>query len=204
MQELQINLPNNLANMTLPEPELVTYYRNLENRTFWIDFDIDTSLLEISKAILYFNYLDKNIEIKNRSKIIINVFSYGGELDACYNLLSICEISKTPIITINMGVAMSAGLLILLAGHERYCINRSQAMIHSGSAGLQGTYEQIEESQKSYKKAVDEMRNYILERTKIDVKLFNKNKSKDWYLSAIEQVELGIVQRIITDINEIV
>ena len=54
MQELQINLPTNLANMTLPEPELVTYYRNMENRVFWIDFDIDSSLLEISKAILYF------------------------------------------------------------------------------------------------------------------------------------------------------
>ena len=72
MQELQINLPTNLANMTLPEPELVTYYRNMENRVFWIDFDIDSSLLEISKAILYFNYLDKGVEIKDRKKIVLH------------------------------------------------------------------------------------------------------------------------------------
>lgn len=204
MNELQITLPTNLANMNLPEPELVIYYRNLENRTFWIDFEIDVSLLEITKTILYLNKLDSGIEPEKRQKIILNVFSYGGDLDACYHLLDVCAMSKTPIVTVNQGVAMSAGLLILLAGHKRYCTKRSQAMIHSGSAGLQGTYEQIEESQKSYKKAVDEMRNYILERTKIDIKLFNKNKTKDWFLSGTEQVELGIVEKIITDIDEII
>ena len=76
MNELQITLPTNLANMNLPEPELVTYYRNLENRTFWIDFEIDISLLEIAKTILYLNKLDSGIEPEKRQKIILNVFSY--------------------------------------------------------------------------------------------------------------------------------
>lgn len=84
--------------------------------------------------------------------------------------------SKTPIRTINMGVAMSAGLLILLAGHERYAMKYSTAMIHRGSGGAQGTYEQMEEQQKNYKKLIDTMRDYILERTNIDTKLFNKQK----------------------------
>jgi ATP-dependent protease ClpP protease subunit len=99
---------------------------------------------------------------------------------------------------------MSAGLLLLLAGQERYCLKRSQALIHTGSGGLQGTYEQIEESQKSYKKMVDEMRDYIIERTSIDLKTFNKNKAKDWYLTSAEQIEYSICNKIISCLDEII
>ena len=102
-----------------------------------------------------------------------------------------------------MGVAMSAGLLIMLASKERYCLKRSQALIHQGSGALQGSYSEIEENQKSYKKMVDDMGIYIMSKTKIDQKLFNKNKSKDWYLSDREQVELGIANKIVTSLDEI-
>ena len=79
----------------------------------------------------------------------------------------------------------------------------STAMIHSGSGGAQGTYEQMEEQQKNYKKLIDAMRSYIMERTNIDLKLFNKNKTKDWYITDAEQVELGIVDSIVSDLDEI-
>ena len=105
---------------------------------------------------------------------------------------------------VNMGVAMSAGLLILLAGHKRYAMKYSTAMIHSGSGGTQGTYKQCEEQQKNYKKLVDMMRNYILERTNIEVKLFKKQWTKDWYLTDKEQVELGIVSKIVENLDEII
>ena len=50
---------------------------------------------------------------------------------------------------------------------------------------------------------VDDMGIYIMSKTKIDQKLFNKNKSKDWYLSDREQVELGIANKIVTSLDEI-
>ena len=65
------------------------------------------------------------------------------------------------------------------------------------------TFEQMEEQQKNYKKLIDTMRDYILERTKIDVKLFNRNKSKDWYLTDKEQVELGVVNEIVASLDDI-
>ena len=34
---MQVLLPNNLENLQLPSPELLTYYRNLEDRVIWID-----------------------------------------------------------------------------------------------------------------------------------------------------------------------
>ena len=45
---------------------------------------------------------------------------------------------------------------------------------------------------------------YILERSGMDEKIYKKNKSKDWYLDATEQVNVGLVHAIVTDLDEII
>jgi hypothetical protein len=47
------------------------------------------------------------------------------------------------------------------------------------------------------------MRNYIIERTNIDTKIFNKYKNKEWYMYDKEQVDYHIVDKVIDDIDEI-
>ena len=204
MNELmQIMIPQNLENMQLPSPELLTYYRNLEDRVIWIDYGVDETILEVSKLIMYFNKLDKDVPADQRKPIKLLLYSYGGDGQACFSLLDIIALSKTPVWCINMGVAMSAGLLILLAGHKRFCLKNSTALAHSGSGGTSGSYESTEAQMKDYKHFVQTMRDYIIERTKIDSKLMNKKKSQEWYIYASEQVELGIVDKIIDNIDEI-
>ena len=51
-------------------------------------------------------------------------------------------------------------------------------MVHDGYANLQGTASEIEEMQKSYKKHLESTKQYVIERTDIDEKTFNKYKSK--------------------------
>ena len=92
-----------------------------------------------------------------------------------------------------MGVAMSAGFMLFLAGHKRLAFKHSNLMVHSGSAAFSGTAEQIEG-----------MKKYILERTEISEKLFNKNKSKDWYLSGKDLEKYKIVDKIVTSFDEII
>lgn len=204
MEELmKIMIPQDLENLQLPSPELLTYYRNLEDRVIWIDYGVDETILEVSKLIMYFNKLDKDIPVEQRKPIKLLLYSYGGDGQACFSLLDIIALSKTPVWTINMGVAMSAGLLILLAGHQRFCLKHSTALAHSGSGGTSGSYEQTEAQMKDYKRFVDTMRNYIIERTNIDTKTFNKYKSKEWYLYSEDQIKFGIVNKIIDDIDEI-
>jgi ATP-dependent Clp protease protease subunit len=152
---------------------------------------------------MYLNKEDKDIPIEERRPIKLLLYSYGGDGQACFSLLDVIGLSKTPIHTINMGVAMSAGLLILLAGHKRFCLKNSTALAHSGSGGASGTFEQTEAQMKDYKRFVDTMRNYIIERTNIDTKTLNKYKTKEWYLYAEDQVKYGIVNKIIDDIDEI-
>ena len=117
--------------------------------------------------------------------------------------MDIIALSKTPVYTVNMGVAMSAGLLILLAGHKRFCLPHSTALAHSGSGGTQGTYEQTEAQMKDYRRFVKAMQDYIMERTDIDTKLLNKNKGREWYLYVEDQIKYKIVDKVIEDIDEL-
>ena len=201
---LEIAIPKDLENLLLPDPTLLQYYVDAQDRHYWIDFDIDETLLSVSRDIINFNRLDKGIDPAKRKPVVLWIFSYGGSMDACYNLLDVCALSKTPIITINAGVAMSAGLLILLAGHKRYTLQMATALIHSGSSVSGGTYEQQEASMENYRKAVEKMRVFILDRTGMDAKVFNKNKNKDWFLDSTQQVQYSIAHEILSDIDIVI
>ena len=203
VQVLDILLPKELDNFKLPSPELLDLYADRKNRIIYIDYDIDESLLrDVGRQIIEYNRSDRGKPVKERTPIVILINSGGGCLDSTYATIAIMETSKTPIITVNMNCAYSAAGLILMAGHKRYCMPRSQVLIHSGSAqGISGNYEDIQESTKSYKKMIEEMREFIVSKTKIDKSLMKKNQSKDWYLPTSEQVELGVVDEIVTDLD---
>lgn len=204
IQELQITLPEKLEDIKLPSPELVNYWRLAENRIFYIDYEIDESVLEIQRSILAINIADKNIKLEERTPIKILLDTPGGLLSETMSLASTIIMSKTPVITINIAEAYSGGCLLLLAGHKRYTFQYAKAMVHTGSGGVSGTYEQTEQAQKIYKKQVDEMGSYILERSGMDEKIYKRNKSKDWYMDANEQIQYGIVNGIINSLDEII
>ena len=200
---MNVDVPKYVETLQLPDPQLLTYYKNLENRTFYIDGEICDDIIEIGKQIIEINRQDREVPVEQRKPIKLMVFSVGGLLDATLSLVSICEISKTPVHTYNMGIAMSAGLLILLAGHKRYCLEGSRAMMHSGSGSVGGNYSEVESATKDYKEVIDYMRKYILRRTKITPQMFGKKKDKDWYLYQNDQIELGVVDAVITSIDEL-
>lgn len=203
-QALNIVIPKELENLKLPSPELLDYYKDYDDRCISIDCEIDDSLFDATKQIIAYNKADKGIPVEERKPIKIYVMSYGGDLYQAYAFISTILASQTPVITVNMGVAMSAGLLILLAGHKRYAMKYSTAMIHSGSGSASGSYEEMEASQKNYKKLIDMMRDYILKRTTIDTKTFSKNKTKDWYLTDADQLKYGVVSKIVENLDEII
>lgn len=206
IQVLDIIIPEEIGDLKLPNPDLVNHYKDYDNRIIYIDYDIDDSLLrEVGRQIIEYNRADKNKPVEERKPIVILINSGGGCLDSTYATIAIMETSKTPIITVNMNCAYSAAGLILMAGHKRYCMPRSQVLIHSGSAqGISGNYEDIQESTKSYKKMVEEMREFIISKTKIDKALMKKNQARDWYLDTTQQTELNICDKIITDLDEII
>lgn len=192
------------ADVKLPDPSLLAYYNDKQERAIWIDSDIDDCTYEITKQIYEYNRQDKDIPVESRKPIRIYINSFGGDLYQCFALISAIGVSKTPVYTINTGVAMSAGMIILLSGHKRFAVKYSIAMCHSGSGSVGGDFEQTQSAMDNYKKMVDTMKTYILERTKIDSKTLSRKWTKDWYMFADEQVSLGVVNEIVKDISEVV
>lgn len=192
------------ADVKLPDPSLLAYYNDKQERAIWIDSDIDDCTYEITKQIYEYNRQDKDIPVESRKPIKIYINSFGGDLYQCFALISAIGASKTPVYTINTGVAMSAGMIILLSGHKRFAVKYSIAMCHSGSGSVGGDFEQTQSAMDNYKKMVDAMKTYILERTKIDSKTLSRKWTKDWYMFADEQVSLGVANEIVEDISEVV
>lgn len=198
--ELPIDLP---SPSVLPKPDEMLYWELKEQRTYWIDYEIDDAylLITLAKEIIRIN--NEEAGITTPEPIILYIHSYGGDLDQAQFFCDLVESSRVPIITVATGAAMSAGLLIFLSGKRRYAFRHSSLLIHQGSASFSGTAEEIDSAQKSYKRKLEKMKRYILSRTSINEKLFEKNKTKDWYVSGDELISLGIADKIIENFDDI-
>lgn len=191
-------------NKKFPNPRAFTFYSQLQDRVIWIDDDIDEKVLNVSRLIMMFNKEDQGIPVEERKPIKILIYTYGGEGQTCFSLLDTIAASKTPIYTINMGASMSAGFLILVAGHKRYCLKHSTALFHLGSGGTQGTYEQTQAQAKDYDHFVKGMKDYVIERCNIDKKTLQKHERSEWYMYAEDQLKYGVVDAVISDIDELI
>lgn len=201
LENMLLAIPESIENLQLPSPELLSYYQDESNRTFWIDGEIDGNLTEFSKLIIKYNKEDKDQPIEERKPIKIFITSPGGNLDETLAFIGLIGISKTPVYTIDAGWAYSAAGLILMAGHKRFALPNTECLIHSGSGSLGGSFEQTTEQMKNYKALIDKMREFILSHTTIDAKLFKKQSAKDWYINTEEMLKYGIVDAIVDDLD---
>lgn len=201
LENMLLAIPESIENLQLPSPELLSYYQDESNRTFWIDGEIDGNLTEFSKLIIKYNKEDKGQPIEKRKPIKIFITSPGGNLDETLAFIGLIGISKTPVYTIDAGWAYSAAGLILMAGHKRFALPNTECLIHSGSGSLGGSFEQTTEQMKNYKALIDKMREFILSHTTIDAKLFKKQSAKDWYINTEEMLKYGIVDAIVDDLD---
>jgi len=201
--QLQIQIPEPIANLQLPSPELITYYKNLDERILWLDTEVDDIFLEYGRYIIQWNREDKNIIAEERKPIKLMFFSPGGDLSVNNAMIDIIMMSTTKIIGINMGMAASAGCFIYLACHERLAMPNSTFLIHQGAGNFEGTYDIVISAVMNYQREIEVLGKYILEHTTIDAETFEDNFATDWYITAKEALEYGICEKIITNLDEI-
>ena len=203
---LDIAIPQNVENLQLPDPSLLQFYRNYENRILWIDDEITTMTLEYAKMIMQWNFDDKvaNIPIEERVPIKVIFFSPGGDLEVNNCLVDTIQLSKTPVIGVNVGMAASSGCFIYLACHERYTFPTAEFLLHKGAGQFAGTYDVVISAIMNYQRQIEELGNFVLSHTNIPEEVFEENFATDWYLSAKEAVEYGVADKIITSLDEII
>ena len=202
---LDLPLIGNVKESDVPTPEEYTYWQLRKKRTFVIDYEVDEeySLIELGKIIIDMNMSEMHIPKEQLVPIYIWVHSFGGDMHQQRFFSDLLIASRIPIVTIAMGVTMSAAFLIFLAGHRRYAFQHSKLLVHDGYAGFEGTASEMEEFQKNYKKMISEMKEYVLSRTSIDEKTFNKFKNKDWYLTSDELIKYNVVDKLIDNIEDV-
>lgn len=191
---------------SFPNPDLYMYYKELCDRIIWLDDTVnELTALPITRVILQWNKQDESnkVPVEKRKPIKIFIYTCGGGVEEIFHIADVIDLSKTPVYTYNMGIALSAGLDILISGHKRFALKNSKALYHSGSAGIQGTAEQVQSQTAQYSKQLEVLNNRVLERTKISKDLLKKKKKTEWYIMGQEQAELGIVDEIITDISNL-
>ena len=203
LDTLLVGVPNSIANMQLPDPDLRDYYRYETDRVYWLDDKVDDSTLSFVKMIMHCNREDKGKDVNDRTPIKLMINSGGGDVQVMLTIIKTMKISKTPIYTICFSSAMSAAAEILAAGHKRYALPGTCIMVHSGSCSYGGTMEQAE----SCKKYVDSLSKKATEEfvanTNIDAKTLKKKGASDWYMDENEVLERGVIDAIISDLDDI-
>ena len=162
-------------------------------------FEIDGAVGDaIENVIRFWNRVDdeENIPISKRKPIKIYIDSPGGDLSATFTMIDAIRLSKTPVWTVNVGMAYSGGFFTYIAGHKRFAYPHSSFMYHEGSASNGGTSTQFQNFAAFYKSQLNQLRDITLEYTKITPELYEEKRRDDWWLSADEAVELGIVDEI--------
>jgi ATP-dependent Clp protease protease subunit len=194
-----------LANVKLPDPTLLDFYKRLENREILINQDIDDGIVEWTQEIIEWNRIDKDKNIEDRKPIRIYINSNGGSLNAIMELITICNLSKTPVYAIGMGKCYSSGGLLLmgLPKGNRYILSTTEALIHDGSTGSVGDTGKVLDDLEYTKKVEEKTKQFILSHTTITEDEYDKNYRRNWWLDSGEIIAKGVADHIIEDISEL-
>lgn len=202
--ELPFSLLPEEAQNVLPAPDDVSYYVLEQERKIYLDYDVSKDIMALQRMIMRWNIEDKDIPPESRKPIFLYIMCYGGDMDYMWSVVDTIESSLTPIYTINVGTAASAAALIFMAGHKRFMFPRSRVIIHEGSASMTGDSTKVLDASDSYRKAIKQMKQYIMSRTQIPPSTLNKKRNNDWELDAQTCLNYCVCDTIIKSIEEII
>jgi ATP-dependent Clp protease, protease subunit len=171
------------------------YSRLLKDRIIMLGDEINDQVANSVIAQLLF------LEADNPEKdISIYINSPGGSTTAGFAIFDTMEYIKPDISTICIGMAASFGAMLLLAGTKgkRFALPNSEIMIHQPLGGARGQATEIEISAKRILKLRDHVNQIISERTGQPVDKIEKDTDRDYFMSAQEALEYGIIDKIIT------
>lgn len=140
------------------------------------------------------------LESDSASKpIYVYIDSPGGDVDAGFAIFDMIRFIKPPVYTIGMGLVASAGALILLAAPKNYRLGlpNSHYLIHQPLSGIKGVATDIEIHAKEIEKIRVKINALIAEETGKDVADVAKDTDRDYWLSADEAVNYGLILQVI-------
>ncbi|MBP5157371.1 MAG: ATP-dependent Clp endopeptidase proteolytic subunit ClpP [Treponema sp.] len=175
------------------------FSRLLRDRIIFVDGEIhDASADLVVGQILY-------LESENPNKDInMYINSPGGSVTAGLAIYDTMQYVKCDIQTICMGQAASMGAILLAGGTvgKRYALPSSRVMIHQPWGGAQGQASDIAIQAKEIIRLKKLSIKYFANKTGKSEEEVAKDMERDFYMSAEEAMEYGIIDHIMKSAKE--
>ena len=166
----------------------------LENRIVFLQGEIyDGNANELVMKLLY-------LQSQNRKKDIhFYINSPGGSVTATLAIYDTMQILACPVSTYCVGLAASGGAILLAGGSDgkRFALPHSKVMLHQPYGGVGGQVSDIEIQADEIIKTREVLNQILSEHTKQPVDKISKDTDRDFYLSAQQALEYGVVDDIV-------
>jgi ATP-dependent Clp protease protease subunit len=170
------------------------YSRLLNERIIFLGTPIDDQIANLIVAQLL------HLESEDPDKdISVYINSPGGSVYSGLAVYDTMQFIKPDVSTICVGIAMSMGALLLAGGAKgkRMALPNAKILIHQVSSGFQGQATDIEIHAREIidiRKRLDQI---IADHTEQSLEKVTRDTERDYFMSAPEAVEYGIIDRVI-------
>ena len=147
-------------------------------------------------------YLDSE---DNSKPIYLYINSPGGSVTAGLAIYDTIQYVKSDVVTICVGLAASMGAFLLGAGTKgkRLALPHSRIMIHQPLGGTsQRQASDIEIEAREILRIKDMLNQSMADMTGKELAKIEKDTDRDYFMSAAEAVEYGLIDRVIAHPNE--
>ena len=171
----------------------------LEARTVMIFGGIDQKLAQrVASQLLYLDHISHD-----PIKMFIN--SPGGHVESGDTIHDLIDFIKSPVAVIGTGWVASAGTHIFLGAdvERRFCLPNTRFLIHQPSGGAQGRAGDIAIQAQEIIRMRERLAQVISERTGQPVERVRDDIERDYWMSAREAIDYGILGKVIRTLDEV-
>ncbi|MGD1698379.1 MAG: ATP-dependent Clp endopeptidase proteolytic subunit ClpP [Okeania sp. SIO2F4] len=172
------------------------YTRLGQERIIFLGQEVTDALA--NRIVAYMLYLDSDDPNK---PIYLYINSPGGSVTAGLAIYDTMQYIKADVITICLGLAASMGSFLLAAGTKgkRLALPNSRIMIHQPMGGTRGQATDIEIEAKEILRVRSVLNNMLAERTGQSLEKIEKDTDRDYFMSAEEAKEYGLIDQVIEE-----
>lgn len=175
------------------------YSRLLKDRIVFIGTPIDDYVANVVVAqMLYLQQEDSDKDIN------LYVNTPGGVVTAGLAIYDTMQFVKCHVTTYCVGQAASLGALLLAAGAKgkRFTLPNARIMIHQPLGGVQGQATDIDIQAKEILRMRERLNHILSEHTGQSIERIAKDTDRDFFMSADEAKEYGIVDKVVKSLRE--
>ena len=175
------------------------YSRLLKDRIIFIGTPIDDNVANLVIAQMLFLQMEDG-----KKDINIYINSPGGSVTAGLAIYDTMQFVTCDVTTYCIGIAASMGAVLLAAGAsgKRCALPNSEIMIHQVSGGAHGQASDVERQVEFMLKLKKRLNRILACHTGKLEELIEKDVDRDYYMTAQEAKEYGLVDKVILSLKE--